>query len=199
MHKRHLHHILIILRKIRVVYLILVLVASIGVSALALRDNNMQAIKLRDQVLQADKANADVETPLRKLREFTYSHMGSHLESPNPPVQLKYRYERLIAEQKAREPSNTQLATEAQNYCEAQIPTGRSLNRIDCIQNYILNHGAQPTQQISDALYKFDFIAPLWSPDLAGWSIVIASLSAVALLIRISAAAWLRHRLKQYN
>ncbi len=198
MHKRHLHHLLVLIRKIRVFYLVALIAVGVGVSVFGLRDNNLQAIKLRDQVLKADQQNADVETPLRELREFTYGHMGSHLASPTPPVQLKYRYDRLTAEQKAKEPSNTQLATQAQNYCEAQIPTGRSLNRIDCIQNYILGHGAQASKPIPDALYKFDFIAPAWSPDLAGWSIVLTVLFIVVLLVRVSAVAWLKHVVKQH-
>lgn len=199
MHKRHLHHILVLLRKVRVFYLVILVALGVGTSVLALRHNNMQAVELRDIVLKADQQNGDIETPLRQLREFTYSHMHSGLAAPDPPVQLKYRYERLVAAEEAKvKDANAQLYTEAQRQCEAQIPAGRSLGRIDCIQAYVTARGVAPVKPIPDALYKFDFIAPLWSPDLAGWSIVATGLLVIILLARVSAVAWIKHTLKQY-
>lgn len=196
MNKRHLHHVLVQLRKVKAWYFILAILISFSVAVIALRHNNIRAIELRDKVLQVDKDNGDVESALRNLREYIYGHMNTQLASPGgayPPVQLKYRYDRLTAAQKTA--SNSTLATEAQNYCEAQMPTGRSLYRIDCIQNYILTHGAAPTQAIPDSLYKFDFTPPTWSPDLAGWSVVVTAVLTLALAIRTVFVQWLKHRL----
>ena len=128
--------------------------------------------------------------------------MNTHLAAPGgayPPVQLKYRYDRLVADQKAQQPANAALTTEAQNYCEAQIPSGRSLNRIDCIQNYILSHGTPVTVSIPDSLYKFDFVPPVWSPDLAGFSLLITAVLVLALVIRILFVQWLKFRLHQHS
>lgn len=196
MNKRHLHHVLVQLRRIKAWYFIIAILISFTISVVALRHNNVRAIELRDTVTKVDKDNGDVETALRNLREYVYGHMNTQLAAPGgayPPVQLKYRYDRLTAAQKTA--SNTTLATEAQNFCEAQIPTGRSLNRIDCIQNYILTHGATPTQTISDSLYKFDFTPPLWSPDLAGFSVLLTAVLTLALVIRTAFVQWIKHRL----
>ncbi len=197
MNKRHLHHVLVQLRKIKAWYFIIAIIISFGVSVLSLRQNNVHALKLRDTVIQTDKDNGDVESSLRNLREYVYGHMNTSLATPGgayPPVQLKYRYDRLVATQKTE--SNTGLATEAQAYCEAQMPTGRSLYRIDCIQNYILTHGAAPTQAaIPDSLYKFDFVPPVWSPDLAGWSVLLTGVLTLALVIRTAFVQWLKHQL----
>lgn len=201
MHKRKLHHILNQIRKASIWYFVVLLLISALVSVMSLRHNNLRAIELRDKVLQVDKDNGDTEGALRELREFVYGHMNTQLASPNgayPPIQLKYRYDRLVAEQKAKQPDNSHLTTEAQKYCEAQIPSGRSLYRIDCIQNYISTHGAsQNAVIIPDGLYKFDFVPPIWSPDLAGWSIVLTLVLLISLIIRSIAVYWLKHRLKQ--
>lgn len=203
MNKRHLHHILKQLHRISGWYFVIAIVISFSITVLALRHNNLTAIKLRDHVLQVDKDNGDVETALRGLREYVYGHMNTQLASPSgayPPVQLKYRYDRLVAGQKTDSPTNVGLATAAQNYCESQMPTGRSLYRIDCIQNYILTHGSTdnlPT--IPDALYKFDFAPPLWSPDLAGWSMLVTALLSLTLVVRTVFVQWLKYQLKQHS
>lgn len=196
MNKRHIHHVLVQLRKVKAWYFIFAILISLCISIAALRHNNMKAIELRDKVTQVDKDNGDVESALRDLREYVYGHMNTRLAAPGgayPPVQLKYRYDRLTAAQTTA--SNTTLATEAQNYCEAQIPTGRSLNRIDCIQEYMLTHGAAPAQGVPDSLYKFDFTSPIWSPDLAGWSVLLTAVLTLALIIRTAFVQWLKHRL----
>ena len=196
MNKRHLHHVLVQLRRVKAWYFIIAIVISLSISVLALRHNNIRALQLRDTVIQVDKDNGDVESALRNLREYVYGHMHTQLAAPGgayPPVQLKYRYDRLVADQKTA--SNTGLATEAQNYCEAQMPTGRSLYRIDCIQSYILTHGATPGQSIPDSLYKFDFVPPTWSPDLAGWSVLVTAVLTLAFVIRTAFVQWLKYRL----
>ena len=125
--------------------------------------------------------------------------MNSHLAVPGgayPPVQLKYRYERLLATEKDRVTVvNAQLYTEAQRYCEAQIPEGRSLYRIQCIQDYITNKGAAAQQAIPDALYKFDFVPPAWSPDLAGWMLVLTGILSVIFVLRTAAIRLIKHEL----
>lgn len=201
MSKKHLYHTLKILRKLSVWYFVTALIVSGFSAALALRQNNLRAIELRDKVLKVDKENGDVEGALRELREYTYSHMNSGLASEGgvyPPIQLKYRYERLVAAEKQRASgANESLATQAQNYCERLIPQGASRGRIDCIQNFMTTRGASE-QPIPDALYKFDFASPLWSPDIAGWSLVVFGVVLVAFIARIMAVSWLKHSLRQH-
>jgi len=39
------------------------------------------------------------------------------------------------------------------------------------------------------ALYRYSFTSPLWSPDFAGWSVVVSLLLMVTIVIR--AIAWI--------
>jgi hypothetical protein len=162
----------------------------------ALRTNNLHMVKLRAEVYQADKANGDVRGTLTNLQHYVTSHMNTDLtpgrNAVYPPIQLKYTYERLVAANNQKL-SNEQVYIDAQAYCEKLNPTDFSgRNRVPCIQEYVSTHGANAPKTIPDSLYKFDFVSPSWSPDLAGWSAVttvLLALSAAGLWIvrRISA------------
>jgi hypothetical protein len=160
------------------------------ISVFALRHNYAHMVDLREKVYTADKNNGDVETALEELRAYVIGHMNTNLNSASngvyPPVQLKYTYERLVAASGATS-TNSQVYTDAQKYCEAQIPTGFSGRyRLNCIESYIAQHGGGTVASIPDSLYKFDFVSPTWSPDVAGWSMLLAIVSlAVFLLIQL--------------
>lgn len=202
MHKRRLHHVLTRLKGLRYMYFVIVLVPALVVFVFAYRQNNLTALQLRDELLMVDKQNGDVEAALKKLRTFTYSHMNAGLSAgPNgiyPPIQLKYTYERLIdAETQRVNTANSQLYTEAQAYCEGQVTSRVTINRVPCIQDYLTTHSSIVAQSIPDGLYKFDFVAPAWSPDLAGWSLVFAVIVLLAFVSRVVLELWLRYRLKE--
>lgn len=150
---------------------------SAGICVFALRANNLHMVQLRDAVYAADKNNGDTETALRNLRTYVYGHMNTNLNSGQnavyPPIQLKYTYERLSAAQ-ASSTTNADIYPEAQKYCEQAIPNGISGSyRLSCIQAYIKQHSVTPVETIPKNLYQFDFVSPAWSPDLAGWSLVV--------------------------
>ena len=184
MDKRKLHHVWTKIRPIRPWHFIALALLSGIVCLFALRANNLHMISLRDTVYQTDKGNGDVETALRNLREYVYGHMNTDLASgPNavhPPIQLKYMYDRLVAaENKHVTDANAAIYPTAQKYCEAKIPTGFSGRyRIACIDDYVKTHGTT-AKAIPKNLYQFDFVSPKWSPDLAGWSLVLTLVLAV--------------------
>lgn len=156
---------------------------------MALRANNKHMIDLRDAVYAADKDNTNVEGSLLTLQAYVTSHMNTNLSGGNsgvyPPVQLKYTYDRLVqAESDALAKSNNALYTAAQQYCEDQKPTGYVISRIGCVENYLTTHDTNhEIKPIADALYKFSFVSPKWSPDLAGWSLVLSPIFLVLAVI----------------
>jgi hypothetical protein len=163
--------------------LLTALIITSLVSVLALRHNNQHMIKLRSTVYEADRTNGDVEKALDNLRSYVY---GNPIK---PPIQLKYTYERLqsAAEQGA---NTTGLYTEAENYCEQVIPGSVSFygaGRIGCVQQYILSHGGKSAPKTPAALYEFDFVSPAWSPDLAGWTLVLNVLILLLLVTKFTA------------
>ncbi len=201
MDKKFFRHFSRILRHINIVAPLIVAVVMGIICVFSLRANNLQALKLRDNVVAVDKADGDIEAALRELRSFMYGHMNTGLSSGSnaikQPIQLKYRYERLLqAEQERVSKDNAQIYTDAQTECERLFPVGLSgSGRIPCIKNYIDSKGIAQ-KSIPDSLYKFDFVSPRWSPDLAGWSLVIASISLAFFVIRVILDRWVKAELR---
>lgn len=178
MNKRALHHTWTIVRKINPWFLFAATVISGLVCIFALRANNEHMVQLRSAVFQADKNNGNVETALENLRNYVYAHMNTNLASgPNPvypPIQLTNTYNRLLSAENQRVQALQQtLYPDAQAYCQQQNPTSFSgRTRVPCIEAYVQSHGAAATP-IPAGLYEYNFLSPKWSPDLAGWSLVV--------------------------
>jgi len=184
MDKRKLHHFWTKIRGVKPWYFLIVAMISLGVLGTTLRLNNERMITLRDAVYAADKDNGDVQGALQALQAYVVAHMNTNLsagpQAVRPPIQLKYTYDRLVqarSEQVAK--NNTQIYSDAQRYCEQQNSADFSgRNRVPCIEQYVKSNGIN-LATIPDALYKFDFVTPIWSPDLAGWSMVATVLSSL--------------------
>jgi preprotein translocase subunit SecF len=188
-----LHHKWARWRRIKPWHFLVLAVISAVICVFALRDNNLRMVELRQAVYQADEANGDVEGTLRALREHVYAHMNTNLAAGTnvrPPIQLKYTYERLVAQRNAGSATstagNSEIYNQAQQECEKQIPTGFSgSNRLSCIQDYVKSHSlaTATSEPIPKNLYQFDFVSPRWSPDLAGWSLVATAFFGICFII----------------
>lgn len=182
--------------RLKPAYFLAITIVFALISIFALRANNQHMIELRDKVYAADKDNKDVVVPLKNLQSYVTTHMNTNLNAgPTPvypPIQLKYTYERLIrAQGDAVGSANAKMYTEAQAYCEQQNSTDVSgRNRVPCIEQYVQQHNPARLPQVPDALYKFAFVTPKWSPDLAGWSLVITVLSGLAFLFSFARHRW---------
>jgi hypothetical protein len=202
MDKRRLHHIWTKLRLVKPWYLLSVALLSAIICVFALRANNQHMLSLRNAVYTADKNDTDVQGSLNRLQAYVTAHMNTNLStgtSVYPPIQLKYTYDRLVQAQQSAAAAalgNTDLYTAAQHYCEQQDPVDFSgHNRVPCIEQYVQSHGggALPTNpNIPDSLYKFAFVSPRWSPDLAGWTMLIATLSLILAIVTFAVDRWFR-------
>lgn len=187
MNKRHLHHLWTKFKWLKPQYFLVLTLVSGVICVFALRANNQHMVILRTAVYTADKNNTDVNAPLKALQAYVTSHMNTELSTGNtsvyPPIQLQHTYERQVqAQQQAQD--QTALYSQAQTYCEAQDSTDFSgHNRVPCIEQYVQSHTLQPQAAIPDALYKFSFASPNWSPDLAGWSMLVAAVSGVFCIV----------------
>lgn len=188
------------LRWIKPWYFLVLCAISTVICVFALRANNQHMIVLRDAVYKADKDNADIQKPLQALQAYVTRHMNTDLNTGKstvyPPIQLKYTYDRLVQAQTDKlTQANAGLYSEAQAHCEAQNSSDFSgRNRVPCIEQYVQSHTTEPLATIPDALYKFSFTTPRWSPDMAGWSMAAAILSGLLFVITFAAGRLSRHR-----
>ena len=176
---KELPRILAILKSLQPWHLLALGVLSGVICLFALRANNEHMVQLRSALYQADQNNTNVQKALHTLQQYVTSHMNTDLSTGNgsvyPPIQLVGTYDRLVQAQDASiQQQNSQIYTDAQAYCEKLYPTGLSGPRIPCIDQYVTSKGLKAPPAIPDSLYKFDFVSPTWSPDLAGWSMVVA-------------------------
>jgi len=185
-------------------YFVALGIVCAAVAILALRANNQHMVALRTALYKADQQGSGVQFALQQLQAYVTAHMNTELASgPNavyPPIQLKYTYDRLVqAQGDSLQKQNGKLYTEAQHYCEQQDPVDFSgHNRVPCIEQYVQNHGEQvPT--IPDSLYKFDFVSPRWSPDLAGWSLLASVICFAVAIAMAGRRLWHRHFASQRN
>jgi len=205
MNKKFLSKVLHLIRKVSYLWFLAIFVIFATISTFALRANNQRMVELKTAVFEADKDDGDVEAALRELREFVYTHMNTDLaagaNAVRPPIQLKYRYERLLTAEKARvAAANGPIYTNAQAECERQFPAGTPLSaRVACTQRYVESMTGEKERPIPDALYKFDFISPAWSPDLAGWSMFIAVVALILFIFRLLSEIALRRALKHHQ
>lgn len=168
--------------------LLVILIILCGASVYQLRDNNQHMVELRNKVYQADENGQGVEASLNNLRTYVYSHMNTNLSSGGnsikPPIQLAHTYQRLVDEVNAKaQAANSKIYTDAQNYCQGLNPTDFSgKNRVPCVTAYVTSHGVN-IPAVPAGLYEFDFVSPIWSPDLAGWLAVLSGLMGIATLV----------------
>jgi len=202
MHNHVINHTWKLLQKLSYWYFLVCFLLCGFVSVLALRNNNLQMINLRDSVVRADEKAGDINTALNNLRQYVYGHMNTDLTSGDssikPPIQLKNTYERLVVKEKQRVgDTNKQVSVEATAICEQRFPAGQLLSgRVQCVQDYITQNSTKE-KEIPKELYQFDFVSPVWSPDLAGWSMLISTVLLIMFVIRLSIDIWFKHRLSQ--
>jgi len=137
--------------------------------------NGNGAVERYEKLIAVDKAGGDAASALNELRSYIYGHMNTEIgggqNSIYPPIQLSGTYDRLVTQEQARvDEANNNLYSKAQDYCETTGSQGFSgRNRLTCINKYIDDNGTR-VQTIDGSFYKYDFVAPRWSPDLAGFS-----------------------------
>jgi hypothetical protein len=180
------------IKGLSLVTIIVLFVASLSITILSLRANNLNMIKLRQAVFVADKQNAGINTALNNLRKYVYGHMNTNLRTGNainePPVQLVNQFNRDVEAERQRivaMGSADKVYVDAQTICEKQgIPI---IARAQCIQDYVTKNGKGIPQLNLPAkeVYTFDFASPLWSPDIAGFSMILTVVFGLLLISRL--------------
>lgn len=174
---------------------------SAMISVFALRQNNLTMVRLRENVNTADQQGGDVESALRELRAYVYTHMNTNLRagssSSEAPIQLTDTYNRIVEAEQARVATiggNAQIYAAAQKKCEASTNLSE---KVQCVQQYYIDNGGSKFQLNlpPKEFYTFDFVSPRWSPDLAGFALLVTIVSGLLLLLRLIAGRVLKRYL----
>ena len=186
------------LNQVKTWQLVILLLMSAFVSATFLRLNNVGMIERREAVNAADIEDdrATLERRLYDLQIYVSEHMNA---SPGR-IALDKTYERDNQQRKddyaksvADQPQGD-VYQQAEAVCGPQAraqgwrwPDARYTN---CLDTELSKHpGATEMSNDFKPLpsepYYQTFVSPLWSPDFAGWSVVITGVIALIIVIRM--------------
>jgi hypothetical protein len=105
---------------------------------------------------------------------------------------------RKAQEKAAAASGNTALYVEAEANCKQRAVPLTIIAQ--CVQDYVAARTSSanpaPATTVPKELYTNDFISPKWSPDLAGWSVIVTSIFGGLLLWRSTVFLRRSHLLK---
>lgn len=148
-------------------------------------------IERRTAVLQADKRGDEraVANNLYALQRWSAAHMNANSDV----FYLEKTYERDV--KKITRTTNTtdnktaEIVKKADEACKQQYG-GYSQAYVQCFANEQAKYIGQGTkletpELPNPSLYRHEFSSPTWSPDFAGWSLVVCGLITVVIVLRI--------------
>lgn len=177
--------------------LILLLLLVALIAATFLRLNNIGMIERRTAVLNADKQGDQEITRARLFDLQRYS--AAHMNAASGTIYLEEQYRRdtqtAIEAASARESENN-INVLADQACRSQFG-GYSQAYVQCfaaeLAKYPSGVNAPDKANLpSPSLYRHDFTSPLWSPDFAGFSVVLGAVIALLIVVRLLGLVLLR-------
>lgn len=204
MDKRNVRRSIKQLQVIKTWQLIILLVLMLFISATFLRMNNVGMVSRRNAVAAADKSG-DIDQIQQRLYDLQ-RYSAAHMNAETGVMYLQDQYNRDVQRQ-AESASTTgsakalEIRRAADAVCRPQF-TGWSPAYVQCYVNELNKHPADEiTAQLtppSSALYRYSFTSPLWSPDFAGFSLLLSALIGLMILLRLLGLAILRLMLKHH-
>jgi hypothetical protein len=179
--------------------LIILLIMAAFLSATFLRLNNIGMIERRTAVITADDAgNAETTiTRLYDLQRYVSAHMNTDM-GKGLYLEASYKRDVQTAYNKASSDTNPNgnIYKKVQEVCAPRF-TRWSLAYVQCTSSELAKYPAA-TNLVSDVqlpkadAYLHVFISPLWSPDFAGWSVLVCIALILMILARITSVIILR-------
>jgi len=192
------------LRRVKTWQLLILLLLVGFIGATFLRLNNIGMVQRRDAVLAADKVGdgAAIESRLYDLQRYVAAHMNTE----TGPFYLEQQYRRDA--QKAVDAAsnddnpNGNINVKAEAVCKPQY-TVWSPAYVQCFTDELAKFppSPDPAQNVnlpSTNLYRHEFTDPLWSPDFAGWSVVVGVVILLMIITRLVSLGVLRLLLKHH-
>ncbi len=180
------------LRHIKTWQLVVLLILAGFIAATFLRLNNIGMIERRDAVMAADEADNEqaLIQRLYDLQQYVSAHMNTDL---GRGVYLAESYTRDVqawqAVQYGDSNPNGNIYKKAQEVCAPRF-SGYSAAYLQCTTdelakypsaNELADGSGKPRQET----YIHDFASPVWSPDFAGWTLVLCGVILAFIIVRI--------------
>jgi len=175
------------------------------VSATFLRLNNIGMIQRREAVLNADITGDEEITKSRlyDLQRFVVDHMNTDL-GKGIYLESSYKRDVEVAYKNASNDSNANgnIYKKVQEVCAPQF-THFSYAYIQCTTDELAKYPSAEYLVSSVNLPKADsylhsFISPIWSPDIAGWSVLVCVVILLMIFVRLTSVILLKILLRRH-
>lgn len=209
--KRHTRQQLRQLQRIKTWQLLILLVLALFVSATFLRLNNIGMVQRRDAVLSAD-AQGDTEIIQDRLYDLQ-RYVSSRMNTSTGTIYLEESYTRESERLKDQaQAANTSSGENIYQRIDEEIcgPQARANNwrwpdarYTSCImtelEKYPEAEGAIDSVELPPVdLYSHSFVSPRWSPDFAGFSLLMSGFIVVMIIARLLGLLVLRLLLRRH-
>jgi hypothetical protein len=196
------------LQRVKTWQLLVLLVLMAFVSATFLRLNNIDMAQRRDAVLSADTSTAEpFDSAITQNRLYDLQrYVSAHMNTETGPFYLEGQYRRdaqkIVDKAKESNSSGININAEAEATCKPRF-TVWSPDYVRCFADELAKYppSPDPVQNVSlpsTELYRYSFSAPLWSPDFAGWSVVLCGVIIVMIIARLLGLIALQMLLKRH-
>lgn len=192
------------LQRVKTWQLIILLIMAAFLAATFLRLNNIGMVERRAAVQAADDAGVSDTTISRlyDLQRFVTAHMNTDMDKG---VSLATSYKRDIQAAYTKASSDTNpngnIYKKAQDVCAPRF-TRWSEAYVQCTTSELAKYPAATNLENAVNLphassYIYDYVSPLWSPDFAGWSVLVCIALMLMIIARLISVAILRIILHQ--
>lgn len=207
MNKQTLHKVLTTITHVKTWQLVILLLIGGVLSVSFLRLNNLEMDKRRTAVMEADRLADKEATQARmvELQRYVSAHMNTSL---GKGFYLEHEYNRDKADALNVATSDTnpnaaiyqQASIECRNRFQGGVASFRN-DYVACVAERVkaLSPSSDPTSGLNlpkAESYHYNFASPLWSPDLAGFSVLFCVIITSVILLRAIAAVMIRLVLK---
>lgn len=190
--KARIKHSIKDLQRVKTWQLIILLIIVGFISATFLRLNNIGMVQRREAVIEADKAGDQdaIISRLYDLQRYVAAHMNTDL---GRGVYLESTYNRDLQSWQQNSYGdanpNGNIYKKAQDVCAPQFKY-YSYAYLECTTNELSKYpaAANPASESSkprQEAYIHAFSSPLWSPDFAGWSVLVFGAIMLLIIIRL--------------
>lgn len=199
------------LQRVRTWQLLLVLIVALLVAATFLRLNNIGMVERRKAVVAADKSGTqeDIQNRLYDLQRYVSAHMNADTGKIALQEQYARDSERIkrAAEAEASSNPNGNVYQKAAEVCDPigraqgwRWPDPRYISCIDTeLSKYPASSGGAAKVQLPDInQYYHSFVSPIWSPDFAGFSVLVCIVLAAIIAFRWISLAVLKVLVKRH-
>lgn len=180
------------LQRVKTWQLLILLILAVFVSATFLRLNNIGMVERRAAVIAADEAGSQDEIVRRlfDLQQYVSAHMNTDL---GKGVYLESSYKRdsqkIIDAASNDQNPNGSVNKKADDVCKPRF-SSYSNAYLQCFLGELAKYpaAADPASSVklpSPDSYLHSFVSPVWSPDFAGWSVVVCGVLALMIVARI--------------